>query len=169
MGLGGSKAVLALPLLSLSLFRLHVHVRPLTAAQPQLSLSPLVTLRLSHICTPLMHPLFLSIFPPPLLTAGERMDLAGTSRTDQERHDELLGLLERKRKARTMAVPTNDEDVKLTLRRFGQPICTSAGPRTSPPGGEVAPYSPAHLPFPLPWSCMPQASLVRVRLIAATA
>ena len=42
--------------------------------------------------------------------------------TDEGRHESLLEDFERRRKARKMAVSTDDKEVKATLRALGEPI-----------------------------------------------
>eukprot|EP00466_Bigelowiella_natans_P017920 jgi/Bigna1/54244/estExt_Genewise1Plus.C_300124 len=58
-------------------------------------------------------------------TAGPNevtMELSGMSAESKTRADELVKQLEAKRRARSMAVPTNDYDVKRRLRQLGEPI-----------------------------------------------
>eukprot|EP01098_Paradermamoeba_levis_P016391 TRINITY_DN8840_c0_g1_i1.p1 TRINITY_DN8840_c0_g1~~TRINITY_DN8840_c0_g1_i1.p1 ORF type:complete len:184 (+),score=82.21 TRINITY_DN8840_c0_g1_i1:66-554(+) len=44
----------------------------------------------------------------------------------QERHQKLLDQLEREKRARQIAVPTKDAQVKEKLRELGEPICLFA-------------------------------------------
>jgi U4/U6 small nuclear ribonucleoprotein PRP4 len=53
------------------------------------------------------------------------MELSGASKADQEAQAELLEKLERKKRMRTMVVPTDDYDVKMALRSLEEPICAS--------------------------------------------
>ena len=52
----------------------------------------------------------------------ETLELSATSREAQERHALTLRSLEAERRARTMYVPTDHEEIKSELRKGGQPI-----------------------------------------------
>ena len=51
------------------------------------------------------------------------MELSDTSRVAQEQHERLLSAFEADKKARSIAVPTADNEVKARLRSLAEPIC----------------------------------------------
>ena len=54
---------------------------------------------------------------------SEQHELSGSSQLAIQRQQELKDTFERRKRARELAVPTNDNAVKLKLREYGQPIC----------------------------------------------
>lgn len=57
------------------------------------------------------------------------MPLSAASLAAKERHDSLIAALAKRKRARELALPTNDNEVKLELRQLGEPICVfSEGP-----------------------------------------
>lgn len=52
----------------------------------------------------------------------ETMELSESTRAAQEKHAITLIQLEAQRKARTMYVPTNNDEIKAELRKIGQPV-----------------------------------------------
>eukprot|EP01137_Pigoraptor_chileana_P021498 Opistho-2@85315 len=53
---------------------------------------------------------------------GDAMPLSDGSKRAAAEHDEVLADFERRRRARTMAVPTDPAAVKLKLREYGEPV-----------------------------------------------
>ena len=58
--------------------------------------------------------------PPP--AGGDTHDLSSSSQAAIARQQELKDTIEKRKRARELAVPTNDNAVKLKLREFGEPI-----------------------------------------------
>ena len=67
--------------------------------------------------------------------APETAELSASSQGAIARQRELQDVIEKRKRARELAVPTNDNAVKLKLREFGEPICISA---SRCPSGESA-------------------------------
>eukprot|EP00045_Choanoeca_perplexa_P005896 m.49423 g.49423 ORF g.49423 m.49423 type:complete len:509 (-) comp13351_c0_seq16:2257-3783(-) len=60
-------------------------------------------------------------------TSGvERMELTEEAQLQQDQQNELVDLIEKKKRGRTLKVPTNDNDVKMMLRKYEEPICLFA-------------------------------------------
>ena len=55
--------------------------------------------------------------------APETAELSASSQGAIARQRELQDVIEKRKRARELAVPTNDNAVKLKLREFGEPIC----------------------------------------------
>ena len=53
---------------------------------------------------------------------GERFELPESSRVAREKQEALLRELQLKRRARALAVPTNDKEVRLRLRAIEEPV-----------------------------------------------
>ncbi|KAL1524442.1 hypothetical protein AB1Y20_019337 [Prymnesium parvum] len=56
-------------------------------------------------------------------TDAEMQELSQSSQAAMARQQELKDTIEKRKRARELAVPTNDNAVKLKLREFGEPIC----------------------------------------------
>ena len=59
---------------------------------------------------------------PPAAAGGDTHDLSSSSQAAIARQQELKDTIEKRKRARELAVPTNDNAVKLKLRGFGEPI-----------------------------------------------
>lgn len=51
------------------------------------------------------------------------LPLSASSMAAKERHDSLVAALAKRKRARELALPTNDNEVKLELRQLGEPMC----------------------------------------------
>jgi rRNA-processing protein FCF1 len=56
----------------------------------------------------------------------EKPDLSDSSKRARDQHTEVLEMFERKKRARSMAVPTDDKKVRERLRELGEPVCLFA-------------------------------------------
>lgn len=74
-----------------------------------------------------------AIATPRIRADTEVMELSEESKLGQEKHAEVLRKLEEERRARTMTVPTKNEDVALKLRSCKRIPCEMAF--TFPRGG----------------------------------
>ncbi|KAF9429080.1 hypothetical protein BGZ76_001840 [Entomortierella beljakovae] len=54
---------------------------------------------------------------------NDKPELADSSKRARDQHSEILEMFERKKRARTIAVPTEDKKVREKLRELGQPQC----------------------------------------------
>ena len=65
---------------------------------------------------------------------GDTHDLSEASQQSIARQQELKDTIEKRKRARELAVPTNDNSVKLKLREAGEPICLfgEAAPEDTP-------------------------------------
>ena len=61
--------------------------------------------------------------PPASTATAETVELSSSSLQTVARHQELKDSITKRRRARELAVPTNDNQVKLKLREAGEPIC----------------------------------------------
>ena len=57
---------------------------------------------------------------------AQTSELSSSSQAAIERQKELKETIEKRKRARELAVPTNDNAVKLKLREYGEPICLFA-------------------------------------------
>ena len=57
----------------------------------------------------------------------ETMDFSESTVQEQLRHAAALQAVEIQRRARSIVVPTNNEEVKLQLRALGFPVCLFGG------------------------------------------
>ncbi|KAG0336580.1 hypothetical protein BG004_007986 [Podila humilis] len=57
------------------------------------------------------------------LRADSKHELTESSKRARDQHMEVLEMFERKKRARTLAVPTEDRKVRERLRELGEPVC----------------------------------------------
>jgi U4/U6 small nuclear ribonucleoprotein PRP4 len=56
----------------------------------------------------------------------DKYELADSSKRARDQHMEVMEMFERKKRARTVAVPTDDKKVREKLRELGEPVCLFA-------------------------------------------
>ncbi|KAG0252373.1 hypothetical protein BG011_007014 [Mortierella polycephala] len=57
------------------------------------------------------------------LKVDDKYELAESSKRARDQHLEMMEMFERKKRARTVAVPTEDKKVREKLRELGEPVC----------------------------------------------
>ncbi|KAF9934407.1 U4/U6 small nuclear ribonucleoprotein Prp4 [Linnemannia zychae] len=57
------------------------------------------------------------------LKVDDKYELADSSKRARDQHLELLEMFERKKRARTVKVPTDDKEVRAKLRELDEPVC----------------------------------------------
>lgn len=58
-----------------------------------------------------------------LLEIDDKYELTDNSKRARDQQMEILEMFERKKRARTLAVPTEDKKVREKLREMGEPVC----------------------------------------------
>ncbi|KAG0379455.1 hypothetical protein BGX24_000341 [Mortierella sp. AD032] len=56
----------------------------------------------------------------------DKYEIADSSKRARDQHMEVMEMFERKKRARTLAVPTDDKKVREKLRELGEPVCLFA-------------------------------------------
>ncbi|KAG0291464.1 hypothetical protein BGZ98_003004 [Dissophora globulifera] len=57
------------------------------------------------------------------LKADDKVELSDSSKRARDQHMETMEMFERRKRARTLAVPTEDKKVREKLREMGEPVC----------------------------------------------
>jgi len=58
-----------------------------------------------------------------LLEVDNDYEHSDSSKRARDQHQEVLEMFERRKRARTVAVPTDDRKVREKLRELGEPVC----------------------------------------------
>ena len=58
-----------------------------------------------------------------LIEVDNDYEHSDSSKRARDQHQEVLEMFERRKRARTVAVPTDDKKVREKLRELGEPVC----------------------------------------------